>query len=334
MISVKLGTSSVRCVRLFDNVHKHNDKNIIVITKNNVLHNIKSMPYSISLHQNLSNNKKQQPLINNNQLEYLRLCSLLSDQKVHQSIDFRPCSTIYYHFFSSIPNYQNATNSSNLDDNNKIEDDLVTQTVSNLLLLKNSNNPILNAFEIFGLPTHFKINKEQLKRTYRILMKDLHPDRFQHNNDTNHQEQNNNNDQIANEINAAYDILKKPHTRSTLLLEILGIPLQEKEDGAKLVGMEFLMEIMSYREEIDEIIISLADDEEKLNKNKALQQLLDDSEVRIEDICIRLEHLLSYNENENEQKDIINIQKDALQFTAQLQYWNRIHETIREHMEI
>ena len=97
--------------------------------------------------------------------------------------------------------------------------------------------------------------------------------------------------------------------------------------------MDFLLEIMSYREEIDEVIISLADDEGKSSNNKALQQLLDDSKKRIEEICIRLVHLKSY-EDENEQKDIVNIQKDARQFTAQLQYLNRIHETIREHMEI
>ena len=55
----------------------------------------------------------------------------------------------------------------------------------------------------------------------------------------------------ASEITDAYAILKQPHLRATHLLELHGLPLNE-ETGGEVVGMDFLMDIMEVREELEE----------------------------------------------------------------------------------
>ena len=55
-------------------------------------------------------------------------------------------------------------------------------------------------------------------------------------------------DQAAS-VTDAYSELKQPHRRASHLLELIGGPLTEGDNGS-LLGPPFLMEIMELREEV------------------------------------------------------------------------------------
>jgi len=135
-------------------------------------------------------------------------------------------------------------------------------------------------------------------------MKELHPD-AQHNNI------NNNTDEQASAVTRAYDTLKRPHERASHLLQVMGCPLEE-ETTSKLVGACFLMDIMMKREEIEEA----GDDQWQL------KQLFDKNVVRLEEAYQQLDAAFQARD-----------MNTARKLTAQLQYWNRIDETLREALD-
>ena len=55
----------------------------------------------------------------------------------------------------------------------------------------------------------------------------------------------------ASDITDAYAVLRAPHQRAVHLLELLGTPLDEDTSG-DVLGMEFLMEVMEVREELED----------------------------------------------------------------------------------
>jgi molecular chaperone HscB len=171
-----------------------------------------------------------------------------------------------------------------------------------------------DAFRLFDLPYKFMIDHEALRSTYREFMKDLHPDR-QH---MNHNPSSTTAAAAAvvepAVVTDAYDTLKRPHLRATHLLQVLGHPMDEDAavGSMQLVGDAFLMEIMRIREDI----------ENAATDDAALKPLLDQNLQRIEETCHKLDVAF---EAQN--------MPEALQLTAQLQYWNRIDETLREAMD-
>ena len=62
-------------------------------------------------------------------------------------------------------------------------------------------------------------------------------------------------DQAAS-VTDAYSELKQPHRRASHLLELIGGPLTEGDNGS-LLGPPFLMEIMELREELEGATLTL-----------------------------------------------------------------------------
>jgi len=159
------------------------------------------------------------------------------------------------------------------------------------------------AFRVLGLPASFKIDPDELKKSYRALMTNYHPDKHS----ALPQSQRDEHEGRAAVVTRAFDTLKDPHTRAVHLLEVLGHPMMEKASG-ELVGTEFLMYIMEIRESIQ-----LADDD------RVLKRMQLENQQRMDETC---DELASAFEAQNYEK--------ALELTARLQYWHRIDETIRE----
>lgn len=162
-----------------------------------------------------------------------------------------------------------------------------------------------DSFRVLGLDHDFGIDMMMLKTSYMKLMTDYHPDKHTLKDAA---------EQVAVEHQAAsvtnaYDVLKRPHTRATHLLEVLGHPMEEGSTG-ELVGMEFLMQIMTLREQID-----------STDSDEALKPLLTGNVLRMNETAEQLVDAF-------DERDI----KRAMELTAQLQYWHRIDETIREKM--
>ena len=189
------------------------------------------------------------------------------------------------------------------------------------------DDAVHDAFRIFDLPHQFGLDEQELRNKYRTAMKALHPDVQQQQQQPRSPATNNiqNNadsytaDHEASAVTRAYDTLKRPHERATHLLELLGHPL--KEDEAKqqqttspLVGACFLMDVMLTREEIEEA---------SADKNQAaLQQLHKTNTARMQECYDHLDAAFGARDFDAARK-----------WTAQLQYWNRIDERLREAMD-
>jgi molecular chaperone HscB len=163
-----------------------------------------------------------------------------------------------------------------------------------------------NSFQILGLEHSFAIDPDMLKQSYRKLMIDFHPDKHSLK-DVEVQEAF---EKRASAVTRAYDTLKHPHTRASHLLEVLGHPMEDQAEG-DLVGMVFLMEIMEVREIIDNTV---GDDE--------LRPLLLENQKEIDETSELLSEAFKQT----------NLEK-ALELTAQIQYFTRIDETIRDKMK-
>eukprot|EP00977_Amphora_coffeiformis_P005969 scaffold1271_cov167-Amphora_coffeaeformis.AAC.4 len=168
--------------------------------------------------------------------------------------------------------------------------------------------PEWNAFDVLGVPEKFKIDEGDLKKKYRKLMNEYHPDR-------NRQSAADEQDEMRDKSSAvtqAYQELTSPHTRAAHLMALRGKPMDETLSQS-VVGMEFLMQVMEVREEVENV---------EPGSDEGLRPLLAENEKRIAETCHDLE-------NAHEIGDL----DRALQLTARLQYWNRVTETIREKME-
>jgi molecular chaperone HscB len=216
----------------------------------------------------------------------------------------------------------------------------------------------LDYYAVLGVERGFSMDTQALKQSYRTLMTQHHPD-LQHHIPNN----NNNNHDYASTITHAYHTLRKPHTRAMHLLRLVGKPIDGDEEDrhdpddnatatprrrmppATLVGPEFLMHIMEWRERIDDIPalsdfggstkgtnndidndidIYIDNDEDK--NNEVLQELkerLQETRQEMEAILTQLDQV--YDENEE-------LDHKAMSLVAQLQYWHRIEETIVEKM--
>lgn len=176
------------------------------------------------------------------------------------------------------------------------------------LTTETRSTKIEDYFERLQLPRSFSVEKQELKQSYRKLMATLHPDRHT----MESQEKQDDFSEEASQVTRAYSILQNPHERAVHLLELMGRPLEEAA-SSEVVGMEFLMEIMELREEIAET-----------TEEADLERLIDDNQARMDAVGVKLATAF-------ENADTLD---DALQLTAQLQYWNRIDETLQEKTEV
>ena len=162
-------------------------------------------------------------------------------------------------------------------------------------------------FATLNIPRTFAVSHSELKHSYHKLMAELHPDR---------QSQKSVNEQTiaavgAAQVTHAYNVLSNPHERAVHMLDLVGKPLDEAA-GTELVGMEFLMEIMQLREDI------------------ASTTNQDDMNAMMKDIQKQIDMVCSLLATAFENQDL----EKALQLTAQLQYWNRVEETLREKIDV
>jgi molecular chaperone HscB len=160
-----------------------------------------------------------------------------------------------------------------------------------------------DSFEILGLPRKFTVSPTDLKQSYRALMTKYHPDK--HSSGMSEEVQD-----MASRITNAFQVLKEPHTRATHLLELVGFPVDETSQ-TDLVGMEFLMEVMELREDVDS------------TDPKYLKPIWEETKARIASIVENLDEAF---EGEDYSK--------AMELASQLQYWRRIQTAIYEKMDL
>ena len=117
-----------------------------------------------------------------------------------------------------------------------------------------------NHFELFGLPTRFRLDPDMLDRAYRELQNAVHPDRFAAAAETERRLAL----QSSARVNEAYTALKDPVTRAQYLLTLHGIDALAETDSA--LPVEFLERQLARRE--------AADDAMTARDTRTLQSLL------------------------------------------------------------
>ena len=101
-------------------------------------------------------------------------------------------------------------------------------------------------FELFGLELTFDIDVDHLHAEQQRLQAIFHPDRFV----TASEQDRRLSVQQASWINQAFETLSNPVKRSRYMLELSGLELNDESETTS--DMEFLMEQIAIREEIDE----------------------------------------------------------------------------------
>jgi len=216
---------------------------------------------------------------------------------------------------------------------------------------------IVDYFKLFDLQRKFGIPLPELKKRYLMLMTEYHPDKQQQRQKK--EKENNNSDDIitAEIITHAYKTLQLPHTRASHLLELLNCPLTECDnnnnsdggDGEKeaqqqhLVGMDFLMDMMEWRERIENAVGN--DDSSSSSSNNSsgdskkvqdeLRTISEETQLLQTECEELLKHLFDYD-NDKDIGTILdeNEVQEGRKLTAQLQYWYRLKCILKEEMDI
>ncbi|MCZ0924381.1 co-chaperone HscB [Vibrio diabolicus] len=105
----------------------------------------------------------------------------------------------------------------------------------------------MNHFELFGLPSQFKLDGSLLSSQFRELQKRFHPDNFA----TGSERDRLMAVQKAAQINDAYQVLKNPISRAEYILAEQGV--ETRGEQQTMQDPMFLMEQMELREELEEI---------------------------------------------------------------------------------
>lgn len=105
----------------------------------------------------------------------------------------------------------------------------------------------MNHFELFGLPSQFKLDGSLLSSQFRELQKRFHPDNFA----TGSERDRLMAVQKAAQINDAYQVLKNPISRAEYILAEQGVEIRGEQQTMQ--DPVFLMEQMELREELEEI---------------------------------------------------------------------------------
>ncbi|WP_423840203.1 co-chaperone HscB [Vibrio mytili] len=105
----------------------------------------------------------------------------------------------------------------------------------------------MNHFELFGLPSQFKLDGSLLSSQFRELQKRFHPDNFA----TASERDRLMAVQKAAQINDAYQVLKNPISRAEYILAEQGVEIRGEQQTMQ--DPMFLMEQMELREELEDI---------------------------------------------------------------------------------
>jgi molecular chaperone HscB len=103
-----------------------------------------------------------------------------------------------------------------------------------------------NHFQLFDLPERFRLDSEQLTRSFLALQAQVHPDKFAHLPETDRRLA----AQWAMRVNEARDVLRDPVARARYLLALRGVDTQEETNTA--MAADFLMQQMEWRESVAE----------------------------------------------------------------------------------
>jgi molecular chaperone HscB len=103
-----------------------------------------------------------------------------------------------------------------------------------------------NYFELFGLPSAFRIETVRLESAYRQLQSQVHPDRFA----AATAAEKRISMQWATRANEAYQTLKRPLSRARYLLALRGVDTQEETNTA--MPADFLIAQMEWRESVSD----------------------------------------------------------------------------------
>jgi molecular chaperone HscB len=101
-------------------------------------------------------------------------------------------------------------------------------------------------FTLFGLPRRFALDRTQLDASWLALQSRVHPDRFTSEGASAQRLAM----QWAVRVNEAYQRLKDPLKRATLLCELGNAPIQAESNTA--MPAAFLMQQMAWRESLEE----------------------------------------------------------------------------------
>jgi len=101
-------------------------------------------------------------------------------------------------------------------------------------------------FEIFSLPERFALDVSELDTRWKALQKEVHPDRFAAEGAAAQRVAM----QWSVRVNEAHQRLRNPLKRAAYLCERWGVPIAAESNTA--MPAEFLMQQMSWREELDE----------------------------------------------------------------------------------
>ncbi|MET0052175.1 MAG: Fe-S protein assembly co-chaperone HscB [Candidatus Thiodiazotropha sp.] len=105
-----------------------------------------------------------------------------------------------------------------------------------------------NYFDLFGLPVGYIVDSTSLADRYRDLQRVVHPDRY-----ANATEQERRlSVQGASLINEAFETLKDPIARAAYLLSLHGVEMDSLNESTQ--DMEFLMQQMELREELESLL--------------------------------------------------------------------------------
>jgi molecular chaperone HscB len=124
-------------------------------------------------------------------------------------------------------------------------------------------------FTLFGLPRRFALDRAQLDASWRALQAKVHPDRFASEGASAQRLAM----QWAVRVNEAYQRLRDPLKRATLLCELSGAPIEAESNTA--MPPAFLMQQMEWREALE--------DAAGLRDVEALDERIADEEAKLLD---------------------------------------------------
>uniref|UniRef100_A0A0K8SE73 J domain-containing protein n=1 Tax=Lygus hesperus TaxID=30085 RepID=A0A0K8SE73_LYGHE len=117
-------------------------------------------------------------------------------------------------------------------------------------------------FDILEQETKYDLTDSDLKKIYRKLQTEFHPDKFSQKDNLEREKS----EEISSMINKAYSTLLKPYERGMYLLELNRFPVNE---GDIQLGSAFLAQIMEQNEELEGI--STREELEKFENSNELE---------------------------------------------------------------
>ena len=165
-----------------------------------------------------------------------------------------------------------------------------------------------NYFELFGLPTTYRIDRAQLDQRYRELQRLVHPDRFASAPDQERRVAM----QQATHINAAYRALKDDLARARYLLELRGHRFDDERNTHQ--DPDFLMEQMELREALGEV-------REAEDPLATLKAILEQVDTRLAALSAELEAHLATD---------VAVPEPALTAVQRMQFFRKLAQEAQE----